>query len=237
MIPVQLTRLQKELYRNVLQGNATILKSVGAGNRSEARVSSLQNVLMELRKICGHPFTLVDFIKKIPEETLSDHSILVASSGKLNLLQMMLPKLLSKGHKVLIFSQFKLMLNVIEDFLHGENIESYRMDGDTPVGDRLTLMDQFNQNDAIKVFLLTTRTGGLGINLTSADTIIIFDADWNPHQDIQAMARASIGQKEAGFGSTDCRKYGFSTFKQDRAQFYHSIWSRAVVCYDRRDSI
>ena len=88
MIPVQLTKLQKELYRNVLQGNATILKSLSSTSRSETRVSSLQNVLMELRKICGHPFTLADFIKKIPEDTLSNHSILVGSSGKFNLLQM-----------------------------------------------------------------------------------------------------------------------------------------------------
>jgi chromodomain-helicase-DNA-binding protein 4 len=89
------------------------------------------------------------------------------------------------------------MLDIIEDFLAGRAISFCRLDGDTPSADRQTSIDRFNANNgSVSCFLLSTRAGGLGINLASADTIIMYDTDWNPHVDMQAYARAHrFGQK------------------------------------------
>ncbi|KAJ3295544.1 hypothetical protein HK104_002560 [Borealophlyctis nickersoniae] len=200
LVPVAMAPLQKELYKAVLAKNAQLLKAIGVttSGKEEARVSTMQNILMELRKICNHPFILPD-IEPVGLSTDEAHEQLVSSCGKLHLLRKMLGKLNAAGHRVLLFSQFKLALNIIEDFLDGEGIKSLRMDGETPIEQRQTIIDRFNApNSPYLVFLLTTRTGGTGLNLTSADTIIMYDADWNPHQDLQAMARAHrIGQMRA----------------------------------------
>ncbi|KAJ3053588.1 hypothetical protein HK097_003915 [Rhizophlyctis rosea] len=200
LVPVSLTALQRNLYKAVLAKNAQLLKSIGisASGRDEARVSTMQNILMELRKICNHPYLLRD----VEPEGLSEEETqrrLIDSCGKLHLLHKMLLKFRDRGHRVLIFSQFKLALNFLEDYLNGEGLPVLRLDGETPKEDRQQMIDDFNApNSKYFVFLLTTRTGGMGINLTSADTIIIYDADWNPHQDLQAMARAHrIGQERA----------------------------------------
>jgi SNF2 family DNA or RNA helicase len=107
----------------------------------------------------------------------------------------MLTKILP-DHKVLIFSQFKGVLDIIQDMLREQEIGVLRLDGDTPNNQRQNLIDKFNLPD-YRVFLLSTRAGGLGLNLTQADTVIIFDSDFNPHNDQQALARAHrIGQKK-----------------------------------------
>ncbi|ODO09973.1 hypothetical protein I350_02197 [Cryptococcus amylolentus CBS 6273] len=156
-----------------------------------ARGKNVRNILMELRKVCQHPYLAEPEleVRDLPQEEL--HRNLVNSSGKLQFLKVLLPKLMAKGHRILLFSQFKIALDQIQDFLFGENILYLRLDGDIPQAIRQKNMDLFNApNSPIGVFLLTTRAGGVGINLATADTIILHDPDFNPHQDLQAIARA-----------------------------------------------
>lgn len=121
---------------------------------------------------------------------------LVTSSGKMLLLDRLLPSLFERGHKVLIFSQFKTQLDILEDYakdLRRWNV--CRIDGSVAQDDRRQQIKEFNSNPDYKLFLLSTRAGGQGINLASADTVILFDSDWNPQQDLQAQDRAHrIGQ-------------------------------------------
>ena len=128
------------------------------------------------------------------EGNLLEHG-LVYTSGKMVLLDKLLPKLKSEGHKVLLFSQFTRMLDVIWDYagFRGHNCE--RLDGRVTGADRQKAIDRFNSDPDSFMFILSTRAGGVGINLTAADTCIIFDSDWNPQNDVQAQARCHrIGQ-------------------------------------------
>lgn len=122
---------------------------------------------------------------------------LVSASGKMQLLDRLVPCLLKKGHKILIFSQFKMQLDIIEEWaITLRSWECCRIDGAIAQTDRQAQIKAFNTDKNVKIFLLSTRAGGQGINLTAADTVIIFDSDWNPQQDLQAQDRAHrIGQK------------------------------------------
>ena len=163
---------------------------------ASARSQLISKVLADIRRLLQHPYLLKDREPKFPtrEET---HRRLIESSGKLFLLDQMLKRLIATGHRVLIFSTMKLVLDILEDYLIGERLKYCRLDGETSMKDRQERIDLFNSPGSdIPVFLLTTRAGGLGINLTSADSVIIWDSDWNPHQDLQALARAHrIGQQ------------------------------------------
>ncbi|KAJ3070483.1 hypothetical protein HK102_006657, partial [Quaeritorhiza haematococci] len=173
----------------------------GAGNGGDAgttnvRKMSLLNILMELRKILNHPYLLegvepMDL--KTPEEV---QERLISASGKLALLHRMLKKLRAGGHRVLIFSQFKILLDVLDDYFHAEGIRFARLDGNLNAEEKQNQIDLFSDPDSdMFCFLLSTRAGGQGINLAAADTIIIYDVDFNPHMDIQAMSRCHrIGQ-------------------------------------------
>merc|ERR1712013_865748 len=121
----------------------------------------------------------------------------MGACGKLTLLKKMLDQLKIEGHRVLIFSQMTKMLDLLEDFLDGVNLRYERIDGGITGSMRQEAIDRFNKPNAEQfVFLLSTRAGGLGINLATADTVIIYDSDWNPHNDIQAFSRAHrIGQQ------------------------------------------
>lgn len=134
-------------------------------------------------------------MKRGTDELKVDDNI-VQSSGKMKLLKRLLVALFEAGHKVLIFSQFTTMLDIIEAW--SEDIMSYRtfrIDGTVDQESRKTMIKDFNANADCRLFLLSTRAGGLGINLTSADTVILFDSDWNPQSDLQAMDRVHrIGQ-------------------------------------------
>ena len=138
----------------------------------------LMNVVMQLRKVCNHPFLFewpIDKATGLP--VLSEE--LLNSSGKMLVLDRILPALFDRGHKVLIFSQFTTMLDIIQDW--AENYKSWqccRIDGTVKQEDRRRQIAEFNTSPHMKLFLLSTRAGGLGINLTSADTVIIFDSDW-----------------------------------------------------------
>ncbi|OSD03298.1 hypothetical protein PYCCODRAFT_1434714 [Trametes coccinea BRFM310] len=203
IVPVSMAPLQKEIYRSILSQNLEILRRLAEGTDPSKRnntmtKTNMNNMLMQLRKCIQHPYLVSDTIEPrglSPQET---HERLVAASAKLRLLKMLLPKLRSRGHRVLLFSQFVIALDIIEDFLIGEGIKYLRLDGNTKQADRQKDMDEFNKPDSdIFIYLLTTRAGGVGVNLWSADTVIIFDPDFNPHQDLQAIARAHrYGQKK-----------------------------------------
>ncbi|KAJ8597185.1 hypothetical protein M405DRAFT_724780 [Rhizopogon salebrosus TDB-379] len=167
--------------------------------RKQVNNMKLQNTVMQLRKVCSHPF-LFDW-PTIPDsqELVLDES-LVDASGKMMILDRLLEELFRRKHKVLLFSQFTTMLDVLEDWateLKGWSI--CRIDGSTAPMERREQMNRFQKGgdspDAPTLFLLSTRAGGLGINLTAADTVIFYDQDWNPQMDIQAQDRAHrIGQ-------------------------------------------
>ena len=158
----------------------------------------LQNMIMQLRKTSNHPFLFDWPIVPGTDQYLVDDTI-VSSSGKMMILNRLLPELFKRGHKVLLFSQFSTMLDIIEDWANGlKNWDTYRIDGTIAQEERQKQIKSFNDKKSkVKLFLLSTRAGGLGINLTGADTVIIFDSDWNPQQDLQAQDRAHrIGQSK-----------------------------------------
>ncbi|KAI0478587.1 SNF2 family N-terminal domain-containing protein [Xylariaceae sp. FL0804] len=154
----------------------------------------LGNALMQLRLVCNSPHNIYNpwaYSTSVPV----DESI-VTASGKMLLLDRLLPELFQRGHKVLIFSQFKTQLDILHDYcadLRGWNV--CRLDGSVAQDERRRQIKEFNENPNFKIFLLSTRAGGQGINLASADTVVIFDSDWNPQQDLQAQDRCHrIGQ-------------------------------------------
>jgi len=155
----------------------------------------LQNPVLQLRLCCNSPH---NFFYPFMEEDNSDvDETLVTESGKMLLLDSLMPTLLERGHKVLIFSQFKTQLDLIETYcevLRGWKCS--RIDGGVSQPDRQEQIAQFNSPESeTNIFLLSTRAGGQGINLTAADTVLLFDSDWNPQQDLQAQDRAHrIGQ-------------------------------------------
>ncbi|KAL7144672.1 hypothetical protein ABFS83_07G028500 [Erythranthe nasuta] len=177
---------QKVYYRQV-----TEMGRVGLAHGS-GKSKSLQNLTMQLRKCCNHPYLfLTDYFTQRNED-------IVRSSGKFELLDRLLPKLHRAGHRILLFSQMTKLMTILGDYLSLKGYQFLRLDGTTSTGDRGELLKQFNAPDSpYFIFLLSTRAGGLGLNLQTADTVIIFDSDWNPQMDQQAEDRAHrIGQKK-----------------------------------------
>ena len=123
---------------------------------------------------------------------------MITSSGKMNFVHKALDKFKKENKKVLIFSQFTDILRLMEEYLGFYSIKYYKIDGSTKARDRQIYIDKFNNNpNDFEVFLLSTKAGGLGINLTSASVVIIFDSDWNPQMDLQAQDRVHrIGQEK-----------------------------------------
>lgn len=150
---------------------------------------------MQLRKVCNHPFVF-EGVETTLNPSGKSNELLYRSCGKFELLDRMLPKLRNTGHRVLIFFQMTRIMSIMEDYLNWKSFPYLRLDGSTKSDDRSSLLHLFNQPDSpYFIFLLSTRAGGLGLNLQTADTVIIFDSDWNPHQDLQAQDRAHrIGQ-------------------------------------------
>ncbi|XP_078284169.1 chromodomain-helicase-DNA-binding protein 3-like, partial [Rhinoraja longicauda] len=195
IVRVELSTMQKKYYKFILTRNFDALNSKGGGNQV-----SLLNIMMDLKKCCNHPYLFpvaAMEAAKLPNGAYEGNG-LIKSSGKLTLLQKMLRKLKDGGHRVLIFSQMTKMLDLLEDFLDYEGYKYERIDGTVTGGMRQEAIDRFNAPGAVQFcFLLSTRAGGLGINLATADTVVIFDSDWNPHNDIQAFSRAHrIGQSK-----------------------------------------
>uniref|UniRef100_A0A3B3YFF9 Uncharacterized protein n=1 Tax=Poecilia mexicana TaxID=48701 RepID=A0A3B3YFF9_9TELE len=189
IVRVELSPMQKKYYKFILTKNFEALNTKGGGNQV-----SLLNVVMDLKKCCNHPYLFPAAAMEAPKmpNGMYDGSALTKSSGKLMLLQKMMRKLKEGGHRVLIFSQMTKMLDLLEDFLENEGYKYERIDGGITGGMRQEAIDRFNAPGAQQfAFLLSTRAGGLGINLATADTVIIYDSDWNPHNDIQVKPRCS----------------------------------------------
>ncbi|GAB0497514.1 hypothetical protein MMPV_008849 [Pyropia vietnamensis] len=176
---------QKVLYRQVLN-------RLGIAAGEGVPVRSFNNTVMQLKKICNHPFLFYDqeSLQALPEEAL------IRASGKFELLHRTLRKLQATGHRTLIFSQMTSALDYLETFLESVGIRYLRLDGMTKCDDRQEMLEEFNAaTSPYSCFLLSTRAGGLGLNLQTADTVVIFDSDWNPQMDLQAQDRAHrIGQ-------------------------------------------
>ena len=189
-IYVGLSRMQREWYQKILMKDIDIVN--GAGRVEKMR---LQNILMQLRKCCNHPY-LFDGAEPGPPYTTDEH--LFQNAGKFIVLDKLLPKLQEQGSRVLIFTQMTRILDILEDYCWFRNHSYCRIDGQTAHEDRDSQIQEYNADGSKKfIFMLSTRAGGLGINLYTADVVILFDSDWNPQMDLQAMDRAHrIGQKK-----------------------------------------
>jgi SWI/SNF-related matrix-associated actin-dependent regulator of chromatin subfamily A member 5 len=187
IIECGMSKVQRTWYKSILTKDINALK--GGENMR------LLNIVMQLRKCCNHPY-LFDGAEPGPPFELGEH--LIQNSGKMVLLDQLLKKLKEQGSRVLIFSQMTRMLDILEDYLYLRDLKYCRIDGQTAGDLREQYMDDFNRDGSDKfIFLLSTRAGGLGINLATADTVIIFDSDWNPQADLQAQDRCHrIGQKK-----------------------------------------
>ncbi|KAJ8029454.1 Chromodomain-helicase-DNA-binding protein 2 [Holothuria leucospilota] len=185
ILRVEMSSLQKQYYKWILTKN---FKALNKGNRGNV---SLINIVVELKKCCNHP----QLVKR--EEHEGELVQLIRGSGKMVLLDKLLTRLNERGHRVLIFSQMVRMLDIISEYLEKKHFPFQRLDGSIRGELRKQALDHFNAEGSQDFcFLLSTRAGGLGVNLATADTVIIFDSDWNPQNDIQAMARAHrIGQR------------------------------------------
>ncbi|KAF9903864.1 hypothetical protein EC991_003241 [Linnemannia zychae] len=198
IVPVGMSALQKEIYKGILARNHKLLQSItNRGGTASSRKASLHNILMELRKCLNHPYLIEGVEPRYLNTAELVHKSLIEAGGKLELLHNMLPKLKQNGHRVLIFSTMTRLLDILEDYLNGERYNFVRLDGSTSSNDRQARIDKFNAPDSdVFVFLLSTRAGGVGVNLATADTILIYDVDFNPKADMQALSRAHrIGQK------------------------------------------
>merc|ERR1719429_395447 len=181
-----------------------MLQDASAGGKKGAAsgAKALMNTIMQLRKLCNHPFMFQHIEEAYAKHIGSATDIITGpdiyrSSGKFELLDRILPKLKQSGHRVLMFCQMTQCMTIIEDYFNFKGYKFLRLDGMTKADERADMLKIFNSKDSeYFIFLLSTRAGGLGLNLQTADTVIIFDSDWNPHQDLQAQDRAHrIGQK------------------------------------------
>ncbi|EGC28868.1 hypothetical protein DICPUDRAFT_4822, partial [Dictyostelium purpureum] len=187
---VGLSSMQKDWYKRLLTKDIEAV--MNPGSKGQAARVRLLNICMQLRKACNHPY-LFDGAEEEPYTT-GEH--LITNSGKMVLLDKLLKKLQERGSRVLIFSQMARMLDILEDYMLYRNYRYARIDGSTDSVSRENSIDNFNKpGSELFAFLLTTRAGGLGITLNTADVVILFDSDWNPQMDLQAQDRAHrIGQ-------------------------------------------
>ncbi|ORY83763.1 SNF2 family N-terminal domain-domain-containing protein [Protomyces lactucae-debilis] len=187
---VGMSEMQHTWYKRLLEKDIDAVN--GAGGKKEGK-TRLLNICMQLRKCCNHPY-LFDGAEPGPPFVTDEK--LINDSGKMVLLDRLLQRMKAQGSRVLIFSQMSRLLDIMEDYCFLRQYEYCRIDGQTSHEDRISAIDEYNKPDSSKfLFLLTTRAGGLGINLTTADVVVLFDSDWNPQADLQAMDRAHrIGQ-------------------------------------------
>uniref|UniRef100_A0A8C7E699 SWI/SNF related BAF chromatin remodeling complex subunit ATPase 2 n=1 Tax=Naja naja TaxID=35670 RepID=A0A8C7E699_NAJNA len=202
VIKCDMSALQKILYRHMQAKGILLTDGSEKDKKGKGGAKTLMNTIMQLRKICNHPYMFQHI-----EESFAEHlgyssgvingAELYRASGKFELLDRILPKLRATNHRVLLFCQMTSLMTIMEDYFAFRNFAYLRLDGTTKSEDRATLLKKFNEpNSQYFIFLLSTRAGGLGLNLQAADTVIIFDSDWNPHQDLQAQDRAHrIGQQ------------------------------------------
>ncbi|RMX70437.1 hypothetical protein KXD40_004000 [Peronospora effusa] len=236
IVEVELTPVQKQWYRAIYERNTAFLNRGG----NPRNVPNLMNVMMELRKCCNHPY-LNNGVEDILNEGLTTdaqrHEMMVKCCGKMVLIDKLLPRLNDGGHKVLIFSQMVRVLDIIEDYLRYCGHLYERLDGNIRGNDRQAAVDRFVKPEYKRfVMLLSTKAGGLGLNLTAADTVIIFDSDWNPQNDLQAQARAHrIGQTHS------VKIYRLITRKTYEMHMFHKAslklgLDKAVLTHMRREN-
>jgi len=185
-----MTEMQTYYYKSTLSKDVTALNQLGGPEKTR-----LMNILMQLRKVCNHPYL---FQGAEPGPPYFDGPHLWENAGKMVLLDKLLAKLKANGDRVLIFSQMTRLLDILEDYMRYKGYQYCRIDGQTSTEMRDQYMHEYNEPDSSKfVFLLSTRAGGLGINLQTANIVILYDSDWNPQMDLQAQDRAHrIGQKK-----------------------------------------
>eukprot|EP01012_Entosiphon_sulcatum_P058499 TRINITY_DN8257_c1_g1_i1.p1 TRINITY_DN8257_c1_g1~~TRINITY_DN8257_c1_g1_i1.p1 ORF type:complete len:2042 (-),score=374.10 TRINITY_DN8257_c1_g1_i1:129-5954(-) len=195
LVKVRLTRAQKMHYKAVLENNREFLCK---GIRNRSNVPRLVNIMMQLRKICNHPFLMSGAEERITAgmtwEQRQDQ--IIAASSKMVFLDKLLRRLRQEGRRVLVFSQMTKMLDILQAYVSNLGYPHERLDGNVGGMLRQQAIDRFcNLSQDGFVFLLSTKAGGVGINLTAADTVVIFDSDWNPQNDVQAQSRVHrIGQ-------------------------------------------
>ncbi|KAG8992998.1 hypothetical protein FRB90_000819 [Tulasnella sp. 427] len=189
-IYVGLSEMQRKWYRSVLEKDIEAVNGLTGKKENKNR---LMNIVMQLRKVTCHPY-LFDGAEPGPPYTTGEH--LIDNAGKMVILDKLLASMKEKGSRVLIFSQMSRVLDIMEDYCMYRGHGYCRIDGSTGHEDRIAAIDEYNKPGSEKfIFLLTTRAGGLGINLTTADIVVLYDSDWNPQADLQAMDRAHrIGQ-------------------------------------------
>uniref|UniRef100_A0A6B2E7W5 Chromodomain-helicase-DNA-binding protein 1 n=1 Tax=Phlebotomus kandelakii TaxID=1109342 RepID=A0A6B2E7W5_9DIPT len=192
ILRVEMTSIQKQYYKWILTKNFNALRKGVKGS-----MSTFLNIVIELKKCCNHAVLIrpLEYEAQMTQEDPAQQ--LLRGSGKLVLLDKLLCRLRETGHRVLIFSQMVRMLDILAEYLQKRHFPFQRLDGSIKGEIRKQALDHFNaEGSSDFAFLLSTRAGGLGINLATADTVIIFDSDWNPQNDLQAQARAHrIGQK------------------------------------------
>ncbi|KAA3677467.1 SWI/SNF-related matrix-associated actin-dependent regulator of chromatin subfamily A member 2/4 [Paragonimus westermani] len=214
VIKCDMSALQRVLYSHMQSKGVILTDGSEKDKKGKGGCRTLMNTIMQLRKICNHPFMFSHIESAIAEQnflstygnnpppgmaapTQVEGKMLYRASGKFELLDRILPKLKACGHRILIFCQMTSLMTIMQDYFDYRNFRYLRLDGTTRSEDRGELLVKFNDTtEDIFIFLLSTRAGGLGLNLQAADTVIIFDSDWNPHQDLQAQDRAHrIGQQ------------------------------------------
>ena len=185
-INVGITEMQKSIYRQLLK-KSTIDKGTST--------SHYKNILVQLRKVCDHPY-LFPGVEPSDAPELGDH--LIKSCGKMQFLDKLLQKSKADNSQTLIFSGFTSMLDILVDYCRFRDYKYCRLDGNTELEHRQNQIDDYTSPDTDKfIFLISTRAGGLGLNLMTANTVILYDSDWNPQMDLQAMDRAHrIGQQK-----------------------------------------
>jgi len=190
LVMVGMSKVQKQLYKKLLLRDIESITSSAGKNKT-----AILNIVMQLRKCCGHPY-LFDGVEDRTLDPLGEH--LVFNCGKLAVVDKLLKKLQERGSRVLIFTQMTRILDILEDYMVMRGFKYCRLDGNTDYDTRESMIEEFNRKGSEKFcFILSTRAGGLGINLQTADTCILYDSDWNPQADLQAQDRCHrIGQKK-----------------------------------------
>jgi SWI/SNF-related matrix-associated actin-dependent regulator of chromatin subfamily A member 2/4 len=202
IIKCEMSGLQRVLYKHMQSKGVLLTDGSERGSKGgKGGSKALMNTIVQLRKLCNHPFMFQHIEEKycdhIGVSTIANGPDLFRVSGKFELLDRILPKMKATGHRVLLFCQMTQCMTIIEDYLSWRKYGYLRLDGTTKSEERGDLLKKFNcKGSDYFIFLLSTRAGGLGLNLQTADTVVIFDSDWNPHQDLQAQDRAHrIGQR------------------------------------------
>mmetsp|Transcript_1510 Transcript_1510/g.2171 ORF Transcript_1510/g.2171 Transcript_1510/m.2171 type:complete len:1046 (-) Transcript_1510:64-3201(-) len=190
LVMVGMSSMQKKLYKKLLLRDIESITSTSSKNKT-----AILNIVMQLRKCCGHPY-LFEGVEDRTLDPLGSH--LIENCGKLSMVDKLLKKLKERGSRVLIFTQMTRILDILEDYMVMRGYQYCRIDGNTDYDVRESSIEAFNKPDSEKFcFILSTRAGGLGINLQTADICILYDSDWNPQADLQAQDRCHrLGQKK-----------------------------------------